>query len=110
MDIHWDWRTWLAEGLADSVTMQDIWPQTRFAREILQQTRPRGIPVIFCPYANNLWLRPGGERICANWIRLAREGGFDGYQLYEAAGVLRAKVTEPALREVFQDSTEAVVL
>lgn len=111
MDIHWDWPTWLADGLADSVTMQDIWPQTRFAREILQHTRPRGLPVIFCPYANNLWLKPGGAEICAEWLRLAREGGFDGYQLYEAAGVLRAKagsveMTEPALREVFQGASE----
>ena len=111
MDIHCDWRAWLDEGLADSVTLKEIWPRTRFAEEILAHTRPRGIPVIFCPYANARYLwQPGapGVAVCADWIRLAREGGFDGYQFYECAAVVRATpggdvvMEQPALRDLFR--------
>ena len=33
MEIHWDWRRWLREGLCDSVTMKEIWPRTSLAEE-----------------------------------------------------------------------------
>jgi hypothetical protein len=109
MEIHWDWRTWLEEGLADSVTLKEVWPDTRFEREILSIARPRGIQVIFCPYANNLWSVPGGERIVRDRIRAARAAGHDGFQYYECASVIHATVgrglemVQPALRQVFQE-------
>jgi len=108
MDIHWDWRAWLDDGLADSVTMKEVWPRTRFAEDVLSHARPMGIPVIFCPYANNLWGSSGGERVVADRIRLAREGGYDGFQYYECASVMRARpdgalvMRQPALRDVFR--------
>ncbi len=108
MEIHWDWRTWLKEGLADSVTLKEVWPKTRLAEEILSLTRPRGVPVIFCPYADNAFRTPGGERTIADWIRLARDGGCDGYQFYECAAVIkgtrdgRVLMEQPALRDLFQ--------
>ncbi|NQU12261.1 hypothetical protein HQ590_15810 [bacterium] len=104
MEIHWDWRTWLTEGLADSVTLKEIWPKTDLAEEVLALTRPRGIATIFCPYAANSFRDPGGERVIADWIRLAREGGGDGYQFYECAAVIkgtsdgRILMEQPALR------------
>jgi len=108
MEIHWDWRRWLREGLCDSVTMKEIWPRTSLAEEVLSLMRPRNIQTIFCPYANNLWRKPGGERVVADWIRLAREGGYDGYQFYECCAVVRGgkdgsiTMEQPALRELFQ--------
>jgi hypothetical protein len=108
MEIHWDWRTWLREGLCDSVTMKEVWPKTRLAEEILSLTRPRNIQTIFCPYANTLWRRPGGENVVADFIRLARDGGYDGYQFYECCAVVRGAkdgkviMEQPALRELFQ--------
>jgi hypothetical protein len=106
MEIHCDWRRWLEEGLADSITMKEIWPRTRLAEEVMAYTRPRGLPVVFCPYANNLWNVAGGEAVVADWIRLAREGGFDGYQFYECSAVVRATpegrivMEQPALAEL----------
>jgi hypothetical protein len=106
MEIHWDWRTWLKEGLADSVTMKEVWPRTHLAEEILSLTRPRGILAIACPYAANSFREPGGERFIADWIRQAREGGYDGYQLYECAAVIkgthdgRIVMEQPALRDL----------
>jgi hypothetical protein len=108
MDIHFDWRTWLDEGLADSVTAKEVWPGTMFADEILSHARPRGVPVMFSRYANNLWRLPGGADVCARRIQAAREHGFSGFQLYESCAVMRAhpdghlEMEQPELREVFR--------
>jgi len=108
MDVHWDWRRWLDEGLADSITLKEVRPNTRFEREILSHTRPRGTQAIFCPYANGLWNVPGGEKVVEGWIRAARNVGHDGYQFFECAsvvnGTLQGEVLmkQPALREVFR--------
>ena len=107
-EIHWDWPRWLDEGLADSITFKEVRPGTRLAQKILSHIRDRNVEAIFCPYANNRWTTPGGERLVADWIRSAREAGFDGYQYYECCSVVRATpdgkivMDRPGLREVFQ--------
>jgi len=109
MEMHWDWRTWLEEDLADSVTLKEVWPNTRFERQIMSVARPRGVEAVFCPYANNLWSVPGGERIVRDRIHAARAAGHDGFQYYECASVVHAKtdgaleMVQPALRQVFQE-------
>jgi hypothetical protein len=90
MEIHWDWRTWLREGLADSITLKEIWPGSRLADEILPLAREHGVAAIFSPYANNIWQNEGGEKVVDFWIRCAREGQFDGYQFYECAAIVKA--------------------
>ena len=113
MEIHWDWRQWLREGLCDSVTMKEIWPKTNLAEEILSLARPRNIQTIFCPFAESLLGRSGGEKLVGDWIRLAREGGFDGYQFYECFTLLRGKkdgsvtMEQPGVRELFQQEFKA---
>ena len=108
MDIHWDWRTWLQEALPQSVTLKEVWPGTRFWREIMSLARPRGIKGVFCPYANNQWGKPGGEKIVEAWLKMAQQHGCDGYQYYECASVIegtedgRIVMKQPALRELFQ--------
>jgi uncharacterized lipoprotein YddW (UPF0748 family) len=108
MNIDWDWRTWLKEGLADTVTMKEIWPGTRFAQELLSYTRPRGIRVIFCPYANNLPETSHRLKIVSEWIRAARDGGFDGFQFYECAAIFRGDrdgnvlMPQPELKDLFR--------
>ena len=78
------------------------------AEEILSHTRPKGVPVIFSPFANNIWGRPGGAQVCADRIRSAREGGYDGFQYYESCAVMRAhpdgrlEMEQPELREVLR--------
>lgn len=108
MEIHGDWRAWLDEGLLNSVTMKELWPRTRFAEEVLSHARPKGTEMIFCPFANNLWKKPGGEKVVADWIRLAKEGDCDGYQFYECGCVVRGTkdgrvlMEQPALADVFR--------
>lgn len=109
MGVHWNWPLWLEEGLADSVTLKDVLPGTRLAEEIMERTRPRQIRVVFTPYANDLWLTPGGEKVCADWIRLGEAFGCDGYQLYECACAIKGTpegevtMTQPALKAVLQN-------
>jgi hypothetical protein len=108
MDIHWDWKTWIEEGLADTITLKDIWPGSSMAEEIASLAKSRGMAVVFCPYANNLWMRPNGEKTCEDWMKLALRCGCDGFQLYQGTAVLAASPEGeihskyPALREVFR--------
>lgn len=90
MGLHFDWRTWIQERIADSVTLKEVWPRTPLAEEVLSLTQTRGISAFFSPYANNIWLRPGGESMCDYWINIAKASGFDGYQFYEAAAIVKA--------------------
>lgn len=109
MNIFWDWRRWIDEGIADSITLKEVLPGSRLAKELFAHAQPRRIRVIYSPYANDLWLQPNGELVCRGWIELARAEGCDGYQFYECASAIRAtkegtlKVVQPALREVFQE-------
>jgi len=109
MNIHWDWQGWLEEGLADSITLKEIMPGSRFAREVMEKAAAQNVPVIYAPYANDLWLRPKGEEICRSWIEIARRSGCAGYQFYECAAVIRGtkdgqlKVSQPALANVLQE-------
>jgi len=108
MEIHWDWRAWLTEGLADSVTMKEVRPGSRLAQEILSLTRPQGIPVIYCPF-NSHWSGPDNLSRVEDRIRNAKAGGYDGFQFYECSAVVEAKadrqivMTVPPLRELFRE-------
>jgi hypothetical protein len=108
MEMHFDWRTWLDENLADSVTMKEVWPRTPMAEEVLAHARPHGTPLVFSPFANNIWRQPGGAEVCANRIRQARDGGFDGFQYYENCAIVqprpdgRIEVVHPEIVDVFQ--------
>ena len=120
MGIHWDWRSWLKEGLADSVTMKDIWPSSNFGQEILSYAKSKNVPVIFSPYVNHYWSESYGidpsksdstsyaEKMTENLIKLARENGLDGYQFYEGAAVIKPTkdgkiiMQYPELRELLK--------
>jgi len=109
MNIDWDWRTWVEEGLINSVTMKEVFPSSRLAREVLALTKPKGISAVLSLYANHLWASPGGEEVCRRWMETARQEGYDGYQFYECASVIQARedggivMNQPALAEVFRE-------
>jgi len=102
LGIHFDWRTWLQEGLADSVTFKDLWPGTHLADEVLSY----GIPVIFTPA--NFCFRSEDVGTVEQQIQAAQAGGCDGFQFYENAAVVKATpegdvvMEQPALRKLFQ--------
>jgi len=100
------------QGLADSVTMKEVWPRSYFAEQILRHSRQRAVSVIFCPFNN---YPPGAHtpvRV-AGQIGAAKAGGFDGFQFYKSATIVAAgpdgilRMTRPALRDVFRSALEA---
>src|SRR5262249_22560195 len=109
MDIHWDWRTWIREGLADYVLLKEIWHGSRFAQEILSIARAHQTDAVISLFAFAQWKQPGSERILEERIRTARDAGFDGYQYYDTAGLLRGfsdrqrvVVKNPAVRDMLR--------
>jgi hypothetical protein len=108
MEIHWDWRTWIGEGLADYVMLKGVFPGTPFAREITALARPQGIDVVAAFFAfTHKWKEPGSEQLLDAHIRAFQEQGCDGFQYYDSAGLLhgiedrqRVVVKNPVLREV----------
>lgn len=115
MDYHYDWKTWLHEGLADSVTAKSVWRGSRLGQELLSITRELGIRTFYAPYIINYFStygsktrRPGGEKPVEGMIKMAREFGYDGFQIYEVAAIVQAtadgRITmpEPALRNILQ--------
>lgn len=114
LDMHWDWRSWIDQGLADSVTMKELWPCTRLAEDVLDHTRRRGIPVIFSPFGISIMQRSDTLKICGDRCRLAIEHGFDGFQFYESAAILEATIDgrvlpiKPGLGELLRNLCQSV--
>lgn len=110
MQIHWDWRTWLKERLADYVLLKEVWPGSRFGQEILSLARAQGIAAVVSRYAfATQWKEPGCEQVLDGWLKAADEGGFDGFQFYDSAALLRGFADRqrvlfknPAVREVLR--------
>lgn len=109
MDIHWDWRTWIRDGLADYVLLKEIWPGTRFAQEVLSLAHAHHTEAVVSLFAFMQWKQPGSERVLEERIRAVRDAGFDGYQYYDSAGLLRGLpdrqrvvVKNPAVREMLR--------
>lgn len=92
MNMHFDWKRWIEDGLADYVTMKEVWPNSRQGLELLTMTQPRGVRAVFSPFANKIWKNgedPGVAIVKQN-IQLAREGGCDSFQFYENCAIVRA--------------------
>jgi hypothetical protein len=109
MNIHWDWRTWLRERLADFVVLKEVAPWSPMAQEVLSLARPRGIATVPSRYAfAHHWKKPGAQAVLDAWIKATRDAGHDGYQFYDTAGLLRALPLEQ--RVVFKNPALAEVL
>lgn len=107
MQIHWDWKTWLKEGLADSIMLKEVWPFTRLEMEILDCIKGKEIETIFCPHADKYVGPPRGEQVVKGFIDLARKAGHSGYQFYESFALIKASpgritMPHPAFKEVFR--------
>ena len=90
MNIHFDWETWIQEGLLDEVTLKTSSVRSHPAAYALAMAHDGGLKGNYCPYVNGLPKRPDGDRIMERQIREAREGGVDGLILYENAAFVAA--------------------
>ncbi len=101
MNLVCDWRSWLQEGLVDRVTGRGLWPDSSYAREVLELAHAKGITVTFAPYCNNFFEdrrtpnhigdSPAGCTIpVERLIKWGRQSGYDSFLFHECASALRA--------------------
>jgi len=92
--IHWDYATWIDEGILDGVNLKYLGPFNPFVqREILPRARKRGIPVHQIAAISDPRGHPRAPELHAEALRMARAGRLDGLDLYEVWVYLR---TTPA--------------
>jgi hypothetical protein len=107
MEMHWDWRLWLKETLADSITLKQLYPDSYYGQEIISLASKQKTPVVFSPW-NSVWLGPRNVDIVEKRIRTALKNGCDGFQFYECAAVVQATIDgrivmqQPELRKLFK--------
>ena len=82
--IHFDWATWIDEGIVDGVNLKYLGPFNRFVdAEIMPRARRRGIPV------NQIAAYGDPRRFGRTWeeaycgMENCRLGGVNGFNLYE---------------------------
>lgn len=91
--IYWDWRTWLKEGLADEITLKEIFPGHPFFDEVTDLARASRIRMHFCPFMNSVLARePNYDEIIGGHMARALEEGLDGYWLHEVYCLLKRDV------------------
>ncbi len=87
MEIHWDWREWIARDLPDEITLKLIDadairdPETA---ELIARCRSKAIPVSACPFVHGL---ADPVRYLADIASL----GITAFTAYEAASLWQAK-------------------
>ncbi len=112
MEIHWDWRTWIKEGLADYILLKHEPVGTCFAQEVLSLAREKGIDAVISIFLfSRQWKQPGCENALEREIRAVRDAGFDGFQYYGTAALVqglperqRVVFKNPAQRKVLAEN------
>ncbi len=91
MEMHFDWRGWIAEGLLDEVTIKMAGMRNAPGAVAAAIAAKAGLPVNFCPA-----LPPADQdrQWVAHLINEALEGGADGFTMYENATFMRANDRE----------------
>jgi hypothetical protein len=101
MNITFDWRQWLNEGLVDGVTAFSVWPGSSLMRDLVNKAHAKGVPVTYTAYCNNFFedrstmnhIGPspvGCEVPVDRLIQWGKESGYDGFGFYEEASALWA--------------------
>ncbi len=88
--IHWDWATWIDEGIIDGVNLKYLGPLNRWVhREIVPRARRRGIPVHVVDAVGDPRSQPRTPEWAAEMQAMVRAGGLNGLNLYEIWVYLR---------------------
>ena len=90
MEIFWDWREWLRDGLVDRANFKGSTLDGPLRREALQLCRELGIPKITTPkFLMSTTPESELEPRMGAFIDRALQDGFDSLNLYESATVMR---------------------
>ncbi len=88
MEIHWDWRSWLAKGIPDEVTYKILRaPQNTFSpegNELIKRCKDKNIPLAFCPFIHGLPDLSG-------YLNDIEHAGAAAFNCYESATLWWAK-------------------
>jgi hypothetical protein len=107
LEIFFDWKRWLDEGLADEVCIKNVrCMQSPLASEIANHARGTSVKKIhFNPSLNILTGHPAPKDFLTYTIEDALGGGADGFTLYENAILMAVqpdgslKFTKPWIME-----------
>ncbi len=107
--IHWDYATWIDEGIIDGVNLKYLGPCHPWVhREILPRARRRGIPVHAITALSDPRSHPRAAEAHRHYVELARRAGLDGVNLYEVWVYLRGTaeghlIERGNTRSIFRD-------
>ncbi len=108
MEIHWDWRRWIEEGLADALTLEAVNPNTMLYDEIKSMTEERNIRTYFCPFFWSALQYDNWKHSPQKLFRLSSDAGDDGFILYECAALMEGRtdgtveLKHPELKETIR--------
>lgn len=88
MQIAWDWRGWISEGIVDEVTLKWFSERSRFVHEhVLPVCRRHGVPVHVCSRNLDGGLTERGVEVIESVLERCAAAGLAGYNLYETANL-----------------------
>jgi hypothetical protein len=91
-NIEFDWRGWLAEGLADEATLRtfqytpEFVLNDAFSKEVIAACQRHGVPMHYNRYMN-VPAKPASEYV-KDLERIYRDGRFQSFIVYEASSFL----------------------
>lgn len=107
MQIAWDWRAWIREGIADEITLKWFSERSRFVHEqVLPLCRRHGVPVHVCSRNLDGGMTERGVEFVESVLTRCAEAGLAGYNLYETANLM---ALNPAGRPWPKHNTAAVM-
>lgn len=84
MEIFWNWREWLEQGLADEVTFKALnvrSHQSAFGRDLIATCREKGIRIVYCPFVHSLMADFQTDKLQEE----LHDAAFDALDIYEHA-------------------------
>ncbi len=91
MNVHFDWPTWLAEGLVDEITLNSSSAHGMSSPPVVSAAHECGIPVNFRPHFSSIRSSPNGALAIAAARQDALAGGVDGFIIYENNSFMAAQ-------------------
>jgi hypothetical protein len=88
--LHWDYATWIDEGIVDGVNLKYLGPYNPFVQQhILPRARLQGIPVHMIGAIGDPRTQPRTPEWAAESLALVQSAGLNGLNLYELWVYLR---------------------
>ena len=91
LNIKWDWRRWIEEGIVDAITLKNMDQSPGYLDEAIAHADACGVETILCPYLNCVF---SASDSWADQLREVIRGvtarGIHGLALYESASFLQA--------------------